>query len=156
MAHTFTVRTGAFDSGTALPDKYTCEGENVSPPFTLDHVPDAAKTLAIIVDDPDAPRKTFVHWVLFNVPASATDLPENLDIEADLPPGDALEGVNDFGDMGYGGPCPPPGADHHYQFRFYALDTPLDVAQGATKKQVTQAMDGHVLAEAEVVGTYRR
>lgn len=158
MANAFSARCGAFDAGEPIPDKYTCEGANVSPPFTLQNIPEDAESVVVIADDPDAPSKTFVHWVLFNVPPGATTLAEDLDVPADFQSGDVLplEGVNDFGDLGYGGPCPPPGSPHHYHFRFYALDTKLDLEEGATKKQVTQVMDRHVVAESDIVGTYER
>lgn len=150
----FFLTSDAFNTGDAIPAKYTCEGENVSPPFTIEGVPDDAASLALIVDDPDAPGKTFVHWVLYGLPPGTTILPEGVDPASDLD--GALQGVNDFGDFGYGGPCPPPGDAHRYQFHLYALDRKLDLETGATKKQVTQAMGGHVLAEAELIGTFQR
>lgn len=158
MPDAFSARSGAFDSGDPVPAKYTCEGANVSPPFTLNNVPDEAQSIAVIADDPDAPGKTFVHWVVFNLPADTNSLPEDLDLEADIEGGSVVpaEGVNDFGDLGYGGPCPPPGSTHNYHFRFYALDATLELENGATKKQLTQAMDGHVLAEADVIGSFQR
>lgn len=159
MAGNLRLVTAAFDSGDVIPRKYTCEGDNVSPALSWTNVPEGTRSMALIVDDPDAPRGTFVHWVLFNLPPETGTLPENLQVdehfsESEFQP---VEGVNDFGDMGYGGPCPPRGdTSHRYSFRLYALDTTLDLGEGATKKQVTQAMDGHVLDEADYMGTYRR
>ncbi len=159
MADTFTFRSAAFNSGGAIPQQYTCDGSNVSPPLSWNNIPEDTRSLALIVDDPDAPGKTFVHWLLFNLPPDRDVLPEDLNVEQHS--GDAgqtpLEGTNDFGDQGYGGPCPPRGDDaHRYSFRLYALDTMLDLGAGATKRQLTQAMDGHILAEADIMGTYRR
>lgn len=146
--------SASFNSGDAVPEKHTCEGDDVSPQLSIRNRPDGTQSLALIVDDPDAPTKAFVHWVAYNLPADTSVLAEGVDIESDLD--GALQGVNDFGNNGYGGPCPPPGSTHHYHFRLYALDTRLDLAAGATKKQVTQAMDGHVLAESDLIGTFRR
>lgn len=145
----FSLTSGAFNSGDPIPERFTCEGENVSPPLTIEGVPDGAESLVLIVDDPDAPAKTFVHWVAYNVSPDTTVFSEDQEVET--------EGVNDFGNSGYGGPCPPPGHGvHHYHFRLYALDIELDLESGATKKQVTQAMDGHVLAETDLMGTFER
>lgn len=159
MANNFQLTSGAFEAGGSIPTRYTCDGDNVSPPLRWNNLPDGTRSLALVVDDPDAPRKTFVHWVLFNLPPDRDVLPEDLSVEAhfddaDQPP---IEGANDFGDRGYGGPCPPPSHDaHHYTFRLYALDTRLNLGAGVTKEQLTQAMDGHLLAEANLMGTYRR
>ncbi len=150
----FSLTSAAFTSGDRIPANHTCEGDNVSPPLTIEGVPEGARSLVLIVDDPDAPRKTFVHWVAYNIPPDASILSAGTDPGEDLD--GAIEGVNDFGDFGYGGPCPPPGGPHRYHFRLYALDTELDLEEGATKKQVTQAMDGHVLDETDLIGTYER
>lgn len=147
------LTSGAFDSGASIPARYTCEGENISPPLTISGFPEGAQSLVMIVDDPDAPGKTFVHWVAYDLPADTSVIAEGADIENDV---QGVEGMNDFGDRGYGGPCPPPGAPHRYHFRLYALDTRLELETGASKKQVTQAMDGHVLAETDLIGTYAR
>lgn len=153
-----TVITQAFSSGERIPEKYTCQGEDISPPFTIQNTPEGTQSIALLVDDPDAPRKTFTHWILFNLPADTTVLSEGLDVEEHFGDEDdgPLEGVNDFGSPGYGGPCPPPGSTHHYHFRFFALDTRLDLESGATRKQLTQAMDGHILAETDYIGTFER
>lgn len=154
----FTVTTRSFSSGDPIPQKYTCQGEDVSPPFAIHNPPEGTESLALLVDDPDAPDKTFTHWVLFNLPPQTSVLSEGVDVDEDFGDGSdvPLEGVNDFGGVGYGGPCPPPGTLHHYHFRFYALDTRLDLASGATRKQLTQAIDGHVLDETDYIGTFER
>ena len=159
VATSLDLTTSAFQADAPIPEQFTCDGDDVSPPLSWQGVPDGAESLALIVDDPDAPEKTFVHWVLFNIPADRDMLEEDLDIEGHFEDKTLMpiEGVNDFGNQGYGGPCPPPGhGTHHYSFRLYALDTDLDLSAGATKKQLTQAMDGHVLAEGNLVGTYER
>lgn len=156
MPNGLTVTTNAFPSGDPIPQKYTCQGEDISPPFALHNVPESAASLVLLVDDPDAPNKTFTHWVLFNLSPETTVLSEGLDVDEHLGDDVPLEGVNDFGGAGYGGPCPPPGTRHHYHFRFYALDTRLELESGATRKQVTQAMDGHVLDETDYIGTFER
>lgn len=159
MPGTLTFTAPPFASGTPIPREYTCEGDDVSPALGWTPVPEGTESLALIVDDPDAPGQTFTHWVLFNLPGDTTSLSRDLDVEAEFAGQDPSpqEGANDFGDIGYGGPCPPPGdGAHRYFFRLYALDTVLDLEQGATKEQVTDAMDGHVLDETTLVGTYER
>lgn len=158
MPETFTLLSGAFHAGEPIPQEYTCDGNDTSPVLRWSGEPDETESFALIVDDPDAPDKTFVHWVLYNLPPHADSLPLGVDVASYFGEDDApAEGVNDFGNMGYGGPCPPPGhGEHHYHFRLYALDTRLDLAAGATKQQLTQAMDGHILAETDLIGTYER
>lgn len=131
-----------------IPSKYTCDGEDISPPIVVDGIPDRARSLALIVGDPDAPGGWFTHWVLFNVPIT------NKIGEGSVPEG-ATEGLNDFKKVGYGGPCPPSGS-HRYRFRAYALDSDLDLDEGASQDEVERAMDGHVIAEAEFVASYSR
>jgi len=148
-----------FEPGDTIPAEYTCEGDDVSPPLEWSGVPDGTETFALIVDDPDAPGQTFVHWVCFNLSGNATRLVRDVDVADAFAGASATpqEGSNDFNDIGYGGPCPPPGDDpHRYVFRLYALDTVLDLGAGASKQQVTDAMDGHVLAEADLMGTFAR
>ncbi|MBI2382765.1 MAG: YbhB/YbcL family Raf kinase inhibitor-like protein [Gammaproteobacteria bacterium] len=150
------LMSSAFAPNGAIPVKYTCEGQDVSPPLTWADVPAGAKSLALIVDDPDAPdpaapRMTWVHWVLYNLPAGATGLPEGVKA---LPVG-TLEGINDWKRTGYGGPCPPVGR-HRYFHKLYALDTVLPDLGRPTKARLEQAMKGHVLGEAQLVGTYRK
>lgn len=138
--------------------KYTCEGEDLSPPLQWQGVPDNARSLALIVDDPDAPdpaapKMVYVHWVLYNLPVDGGGLPEGTTSE-NLPPG-TLEGVNDWQRTGYGGPCPPIGR-HRYFHKLYALDTVLEDLKAPTKDQLLKAMEGHVIAQAQVVGTYQK
>lgn len=158
MPNGLTVTTTAFKSGDPIPPKYTCQGEDVSPPFEIRNAPEGTRSLALLVDDPDAPSRSFTHWTIFNLSPDTSVLSEALDVEEQF--GDAgdlpLEGVNDFGSLGYGGPCPPPGTLHHYHFRFYALEIRLDLENGVTRKQITQAMDGHVLDETDYIGTFER
>ncbi len=159
MPDAFRLSSAAFDTGGRIPAPFTCEGDDASPPLSWTGAPAGTRSFALIVDDPDAPRKTFVHWVLFNLPPDASVLPQGVDVAAqfaDRSPVPA-EGVNDMGEPGYSGPCPPKGhGPHHYSFRLYALDAALGLAAGATKHQLTQAMDGHVLAEADLTGIYER
>lgn len=148
------VTSSAFAEGGMIPKQYTCDGKDVSPPLAWDGVPATAKTIAIICDDPDAPMGTWVHWVLFNLPASTKELTENVPTKKVLPNG-AKQGTNDFGRIGYGGPCPP-GGTHRYYFKVYALDCELKLDAGATKAQLLKAMEGHVLAEGQLMGKYKR
>ena len=144
----------AFQEGQAIPARYTCEGQDVSPAMAWDEPPPGTASFALIVDDPDAPGKTWVHWVLFNLPAATRSLPEAMPADASLRDG-ARQGVTDFGRTGYGGPCPPSGT-HRYVFKLYALDTLLTLPPPATTSQLERAMDRHILARAQLMGTYRR
>ena len=143
------LQSSAFADGFTIPKKYTADGANVSPPLSWSDVPAGTQSFALICDDPDAPRGTWVHWVVFNLAADATSLPENVS-------GAGTDGGNDFGKLGYGGPSPPRGNPHRYFFKLYALDAPLKLANGATKGQVEQVMKGHVLGQAQWMGTYQR
>jgi hypothetical protein len=150
------ITSTAFTPNGAIPAKYTCEGKDVSPPLAWAELPAGAQSLALIVDDPDAPdpaapRMTWVHWVLYNLPAQPGALPEA--VEA-LPAG-TREGKNDWGRSGYGGPCPPIGR-HRYFHKLYALDTVLPDLGQPTKAQLEQAMEGHILGQAELIGTYQK
>ncbi len=149
------LRTSAFKSGADVPKKYTCEGADVSPALTWNDPPEGTQSLALIADDPDAPAGTWVHWVAFDLPGSTRQLAEGVPKVEDLA-GGGRQGVNDFGSVGYGGPCPPPGKAHRYFFKLYALDTKLKLKTGATKQAVERAMEGHVLAEAQLIGRYKR
>lgn len=149
-----TLTSSAFEEGGAIPSKYTCDGADVSPPLSWAGVPEGTESLALISDDPDAPMGTWVHWVLFNLPPDATELAENIPPGLTLPNG-ARQGETDFGRIEYGGPCPP-GGTHRYYFRLYALDVMLDLDAGATKAELVDAMEGHVLDEGELMGTYKR
>ena len=155
---TMTIHSTVFEHEGKIPRRCTCEGADVSPPLAWSGLPAGARSLVLIVDDPDAPdprnpRMTWVHWVLYDIPATATGLPENVAPSA-LPPG-TREGLNDWKRTGYGGPCPPIGR-HRYFHKLYALDTELGDLGRATKADVERAMAGHVLAEAVLMGTYRK
>lgn len=152
---TLDLVSSAFEDGENIPSKYTCDGSNVSPPLEWSGVPEDAKTLALICDDPDAPVGTWVHWVLYNVPAGTTSLAEGVPADEAVG-GSASHGRNDFKRIGYGGPCPPRGKPHRYFFKLYALDTGLDLKPGAKKKDVEKAMKSHVLAQGQLVGVYKR
>lgn len=143
----------AFQHRGTIPERYTCEGANVSPPLSWDDPPEGTRSFALVVDDPDAPGKVWVHWLAWDIPASARTLREDLGpTEPDM-----LQGRNDFGDRGYGGPCPPKGhGAHRYVFHLYALDTLLNVAPGASRRELDAAMKGHVLATGEIVGHFHR
>lgn len=144
----------AFKEGQPIPATYTCKGVNISPPLEWSGVPKTARTLAIIADDPDAPSGTWVHWVLYNLPADNIGLVENVPVTESLKAG-GFQGKNDFGKIGYGGPCPPSGT-HRYFFKIYALDAELPLKGGATKAEVEKAMEGHIVAQGQLMGTYGR
>ena len=148
------ISSSAFEAGRAIPDRYTCEGENISPPLDWDFLPEGTKSLALIMDDPDAPAdEPFSHWVLYNIPIDWRGLPE------DFQPGaswDGERGRNSMGNTRYEGPCPPIGENHQYYFRLYAVDTLLDFGEGATRAQVIDALREHTLEETETIGAYQR
>lgn len=144
----------AFKEGEPIPRQYTCTGVNVSPSLEWSGVPKSAKTLVIVADDPDAPSGTWVHWVLYNLPADNIGMVENLPATDELRAG-GFQGKNDFGKIGYGGPCPPSGT-HRYFFKIYALDNELPLKAGATKAEVEKAMEGHVVAQGQLIGTYKK
>ncbi|MCP4582852.1 MAG: YbhB/YbcL family Raf kinase inhibitor-like protein [candidate division Zixibacteria bacterium] len=152
-----TLTSTAFESGATIPDLYTCEGTDISPQlqWSITNEPEGIVSFALIVDDPDAPVGTWVHWVFFNLPAATASLPEGTSPDGEIPVG-CIEGINDFGNSEYGGPCPPTGQNHRYYFRLYALDTELDLTAGATRTQVDQAMSGHILVEGSLMGRYER
>lgn len=145
---TIDIASQAFLKGGQIPFKYTCDDENVNPPFTIDRVPGDAKSLVLIIDDPDAGKVPFTHWIVFNMDPNLTNVEEGK-----IP--DALEGTNDFGELKYQGPCPPSGT-HKYYFRIFALDTVLNLEEGAKRAQVDSAMVGHIIAKGETVGMYNR
>jgi Raf kinase inhibitor-like YbhB/YbcL family protein len=151
----FTIRSTALEAGGPIAQVYTCDGRDVSPPLRWDNVPPGTKSFALVCDDPDAPMGTWVHWVIYGIPESVRQLPEAVPVRDRLSDG-ALQGRNDFGKIGYGGPCPPRGKPHRYFFRLYALDDVLSLAPGLSKKALLKAIEGHVLAEAELFGTYGR
>ena len=156
-AMAMTLNSPAFKQNGHIPSRYTCEGDNVSPPLAWEDVPNGTKSLVLIIDDPDAPdpkapKMVWVHWVVYNMPPNTKSLPENAG-KAGLPQGTVL-GLNDFKKTEYGGPCPPVGR-HRYFHKLYALDDTLDLKNG-TKSQIERAMQGHVLANAEFIGTYQK
>jgi Raf kinase inhibitor-like YbhB/YbcL family protein len=139
----------AFSEGENIPRLYTCDDKNVSPPLTWTNVPTNTISLALIIDDPDAPVGTWVHWVLYNLPSNLTGLEQGKS-------GSGIEGINDFKRSGYGGPCPPKGSNHRYYIKLYALDSVLNLKTGATKAQLESAMRGHILAQGQLMGKYGR
>jgi Raf kinase inhibitor-like YbhB/YbcL family protein len=143
----FKITSTAFSEGKAVPKRFTCDGENVSPPLAWTGAPAGTKAYALILDDPDAPSGLFTHWIVFNLPASTHSLPE-----AAKPAG---QGTNDFGKPGYGGPCPPKGT-HRYFFHLYALKDELSGLKGPNRQQIDAALKGHVIGEARLMGTYQR
>jgi Raf kinase inhibitor-like YbhB/YbcL family protein len=149
-----TITSTAFSKGGMIPRDYTCDGKDISPPLAWTGVPEGTKSLALICDDPDAPMGTWVHWVIFNIPARIEDLPASIPPEQVLESG-ARHGINDFRKFGYGGPCPP-GGTHRYYFKVYALDIELVEKPGITKAELLKAMEGHILAEGRLMGRYRR
>ena len=144
----------AFRDGEYIATLYTCEGQNISPPLAWRGVPQGTESLALIMDDPDAPSGIFTHWVVFNIPAESLNLPAAAR-SANLP-GDTLQGRNSYGTSAYGGPCPPPGSPHHYRFTLYALDRPLALAAGATREQLLNATRSHTLDQTRLVGLCQR
>jgi len=150
----FKLTSTAFKEGQPIPRQHTCDGVDVSPALEWSGAPPSAKTFALICDDPDAPSGTWVHWVLYNLPGDRIGLVENVPATEKVP-GDGLQGTNDFQKIGYGGPCPPSGT-HHYFFKLYALDGELSLKGGATKAEVLKAMEGQIVAQTQLMGTYRR
>ncbi len=154
-SETMEIQSSAFKEGDRIPRKHTCDAEDVSPQLSWTAPPNGTKSLALICDDPDAPVGTWVHWVLFNLSPDTRGLPEAVP-DGEQVMGGASHGRNDFGGLGYGGPCPPPGPAHRYFFKLYAVDTKLALNAGATKADVVQAMKGHILAEGQLMGQYGR
>jgi hypothetical protein len=149
-----TVTSEVFSEGEVIPEKYTCDDRDISPPLSWTGVPEEARSLVLIFDDPDAPAGTWVHWVVFDIPPDTSGLDEG------IPPDESLadssrQGVNDFGDFGYGGPCPPSGT-HRYYFKLYALDKVLELSGRVTKDTLLKDMKGHILAEGQLMGKYSR
>jgi len=150
----FELTSTAFAPGEPIPRKYSCDGEDISPPLQWSDPPQGTQSFALICDDPDAPVGTWVHWVLYNLPAETRALPEAVPPEDELPDG-SRHGKNSWRRLDYGGPCPP-GGTHRYFFKLYALDTMLNLKAGASKEQVLKAIEGHILAQAELMGVYSR
>jgi len=152
---TMQVTSTVFTNGGIIPKKYTCDGDDVSPSLSWSGIPEGTKSIALICDDPDAPAGTWVHWVLYGLSPDSTGLPEDVPTQNVLDNG-AKQGRNDFREIGYGGPCPPKGPAHRYFFKIYALDCEIDLDAGATKKELLRAMEGHIIAEGQLMGKYQR
>ena len=150
----FVLASSAFEDGGPIPRVHTCDGKDLSPPLSWSHPPEKTASFVLLVEDPDAPRKTWVHWVLFDLPPTATSLPEGVPARPTVE-GGGVQGVNDFGNLGYGGPCPPSGT-HRYVFTVSALDGKPGLPARSTREEVVAAMKGHTLAEARLVGRYTR
>jgi len=148
------ITSSAFEEGGMIPKQYTCDGANISPPLRWTSVPLGTKSLALICDDPDAPMGIWVHWIIFNLPTNINELPESIPPQKTLENG-AKQGINDFPKIGYAGPYPPSGT-HRYYFKLYALDTEIDLDAGATKRELLKAIKGHILAEGQLMGRYKR
>jgi Raf kinase inhibitor-like YbhB/YbcL family protein len=151
---TLEIKSDAFSAGGMIPKKYTCDGDNISPQISWGKIPNATKELVLICDDPDAPMGTWVHWVLYGIGPSTNLLPENMAKKDSI--GGITQGKNSFGKVGFGGPCPPHGSSHRYFFKLYALDKVLNLKPGAAKDVLTKAMEGHILAQGELMGRYGR
>jgi Raf kinase inhibitor-like YbhB/YbcL family protein len=152
----FALTSDDFKRGEMIPHHHTCQGNDVSPALTWSDPPPGTQSFALICDDPDAPGKTWVHWVLYRLPAHVRGLPQDVEKDGELSDG-SRQGKNDFGNVGYGGPCPPVGhGPHRYFFKIYALDNVPELAPGATKDELLAAMEGHILADADLMGRYER
>ena len=149
------IESPAFVEGEIMPAKYTCDGKDISPPLTWSDVPKGAKNLAIICNDPDAPLRPWVHWIIYCISPEKNGFPENMPRTETLDEG-MKQGKNSWGRIGYGGPCPPGTKPHRYYFKLYALDIALTIGPGVKKKQLSKTMEGHILAEAELMGKYVR
>jgi Raf kinase inhibitor-like YbhB/YbcL family protein len=155
IMETISVYSDVFEEGGTLSKEYTCDGKNISPDIGWKGIPEGTKSIALIMDDPDAPGRTFVHWVIYNIPEESTGLPPGVSKNESLSDG-SLQGKNDLGEIGYYGPCPPPGKPHRYFFKVYALDTKLDLKSGVNKSKLEDTISGHVLAKGELIGKYGR
>ncbi len=149
------ISSDAFGPNEPIPARFSCDGENLSPALSWGEAPEGTQSFALIVDDPDAPGGDFTHWVLFDLPVDADGLPEGVEA-AERPEVGGVQGSNDFGNIGYGGPCPPPGGPHRYRFNLYALDGELGLEPGASKGLVVSAIQGRILAEGQLIGVYQR
>ena len=148
------LKSPSFEEGEMIPVRFTCDGADISPELVWESIPEECQTLAIICDDPDAPMGTWVHWIIYNIPADLGGLEAEIPADDILPSG-AVQGNNSWSRVGYGGPCPP-GGTHRYFFKIYALDTKLDIGPGATKSHLKDAMEGHILAQGQLMGRYSR
>ncbi|KPJ53199.1 phosphatidylethanolamine-binding protein [candidate division TA06 bacterium DG_24] len=155
IAMAITLQSSAFEEGGTIPARHTCEGDDVSPPLSWGDVPEGTKSIALICDDPDAPRGTWVHWVIYGLAPDMRELAEGIPAEKALSEGGS-QGTNDFRRIGYGGPCPPKGPAHRYFFKLYALDAEIGLEAGASKSDLLDAMEGHILAQGQLMGMYQR
>lgn len=151
----FQLKSSSFQPGADIPRKYTCDGNDVSPQLSWSGAPAGTRAFALVADDPDAPGRTWVHWVIYDLPVDAKELPEAMPAAETLTNG-AKQGINDFRKVGYGGPCPPPGLAHRYFFKLYALDAPVSLKPRATRQQLLDAIKNHIVGEAELMGRYNR
>jgi Raf kinase inhibitor-like YbhB/YbcL family protein len=151
----FRLESGAFEEDEPIPARHTCEGANLSPPLSWTGAPEGVESFTLILDDPDAPAGTFTHWLLFDLPAGTTFVPENVEVTEEPAVGGA-QGTNDGSKVGYTGPCPPEGSAHRYVFTLYALDAALGLEPGAAKDELVDAMEDHIVAEASLAGTFER
>jgi Raf kinase inhibitor-like YbhB/YbcL family protein len=149
------LETTAFSSGGFIPARFTCKGRDVSPPLAWSGPPADTRAFALILEDPDAPAGTWTHWLVYDLPPSARALPEGVPTSGEIS-GGGRQGTNDFGKIGYGGPCPPPGKPHRYFFRLYSLNAPLKLSAGASKEEVQAALRGRVVAETQLMGRFKR
>ncbi len=149
------ISADGFKEGGTIPDEFTCKGKDISPSLYWEGIPAGAKSISLIMDDPDARGGAFVHWVLYNIPGQTLMLPKGIPHNQTLADG-SMQGMTDFGRAGYGGPCPPPGKPHRYYFKVYALDIKLELPPGVSKTQFENAMKGHILASGELMGKYQR
>ena len=149
------LESSRLNPGDDVPRRFTCDGEDVSPPLEWGTPPEGTQSFCLVAEDPDAPGGTFIHWLLYDLPANTRALPENLPKRGQLPNG-ARQGRNGFGRTGYGGPCPPPGPAHRYFCRLYALDKKTNLSAGANRAEMDRAMKGHILAQADLMGRYKR
>jgi len=149
------LKSSAFENNEFISEKYTCKGEDVSPPLSWSDVPEATKSFALICDDPDAPMGTWVHWVIYDMPPEVRSFPQGVKTQKTLEDG-SKQGINDFRKIGYGGPCPPLGAPHRYFFKLYALDKVLSTEPGLTKEELLKSIEGHIIDQTELMGKFKR
>ncbi len=155
FAQNFKIMSPAFNYGDFIPVKYTCDGEDISPPLTWENAPKGTKSFVIIVEDPDAPIGTFIHWIVYDIPATSTGIAENFPKKPEV--NGIKQGINDFGRVGYGGPCPPPGKPHRYFFKLFAIDkNTLGIPPKAKIQEVIKAINGHIVGTTELMGLYKR
>lgn len=155
MAYALDLKSSVFSNEAYIPDKYTCKGGNVSPPLEWNEVPGETESLALVMEDPDAPSGTWDHWVIYNIPANVNELEEGIPKEEELHNG-IKQGLNDFGKIGYGGPCPPPGKAHRYIFKLYALNEKMDIPAGLNKENLIKKIREHIIGESKLTGLYKR